>query len=120
MTRPLALIIEDDEDLAEIFTEAVQLAGCETEVIQDGKEALEWLAVHLPDLVVLDLHLPNVGGKKILARIREDTRLDKTRVIVTTADARLGDSLRKEAQLVLIKPVSFSQLRALARRLLCL
>ena len=118
MTKRLALVVEDDEDLSIIFSEALELANCKTKVIQDGKEALEWLAVNVPDLLVLDLHLPNVSGKNILTYIRDESRLAKTGVIITTADARLGDSLRGLAQLVLIKPVSFLQLRNLAKRLL--
>lgn len=118
MTKPLALVVEDDEDLSIIFGEALQLANCETQVIQDGQKALEWLAVNVPRLVILDLHLPNVGGKSILSYIRSQPHLVNARVIVTTADARLGESLRSQAQLVLIKPVSFIQLRNLAKRLL--
>ena len=118
MTIPYALIIEDDEDLATIFNEALEMAGCKTEVIQDGLVALERLAVTVPDLVVLDLHLPHIPGKKILKEIRADPRLAKTQVILATVDARLADSLRKQAQLVLVKPVSFIQLRSLAKRLM--
>ena len=118
MTKPLALVVEDDQDLSIIFGEALELANCKTKVIQDGEKALEWLAENLPSLVVLDLHLPNVGGKSILSYIRRQPHLANARVIITTADARLGESLRSQAQLVLIKPVSFIQLRNLAKRLL--
>jgi len=66
--------------------------------------------------VVLDLHIPLASGAEILRQIRADARLDKTRVIVATADSRVPDVLREQADLVLIKPVSFSQLRDLAAR----
>jgi two-component system cell cycle response regulator DivK len=115
---PLALIIEDNPAQSEIFSKAMQLAGYEVEAIQNGQDALDRLAVIIPQVVVLDLNLPHVSGDKILARIRRDTRLSETRVILATADPRKAIPLRNDSNLVLIKPVSFSQLKNLAERLL--
>jgi len=112
-----ALIIEDDADLAIIFAEAIKAAGFETQIIRDGRIALTQLVTSAPSIVVLDLHLPNVSGATILDRIRADARLAQTLVILTTADARLADMLQTKADLVLVKPISFGQLRDLARRL---
>lgn len=117
MTKPLALIIEDDENLAFIFTLALQGAEFETETILDGRVALERLAEITPDVVVLDLHLPHVSGQEILQRIRTDERLAETRVMLATADALRGQALDAESDLVLLKPISPSQLRTLASRL---
>jgi two-component system response regulator AdeR len=114
MSELLGLIIEDDDDLSVIFSEALQAAGFKTEIIQTGDQALARLAVTTPDVVVLDLHLPRVAGMDILHQIRADARLAKTRVIVATAHPRMAESLRDEADLVLLKPISFSQLRDLA------
>ena len=112
-----ALIIEDDADLAIIFAEAIKAAGFETQIIRDGRIALTQIVTSAPSIVVLDLHLPNVSGATILDKIRTDARLTQTLVIVTTADARLADMLQTKADLVLVKPISFGQLRDLARRL---
>ena len=112
-----ALIIEDDADLAIIFAEAIKAAGFETQIIRDGRIALTQLATSAPSIVVLDLHLPNVSGATVLEKIRSDARLTRTLVILTTADARLADMLQTKADLVLVKPVSFGQLRDLATRL---
>ena len=117
MTNPFALIIEDDPDLATIFAEALQMAEFETEIVSDGQAALGRLAATTPAVVVLDLHLPHVSGPKILQQIRADRRLAKTRVLLATADALMAESLRREADLVLLKPISFHQLRDLAKRL---
>jgi DNA-binding response OmpR family regulator len=114
---PLALIIEDDEKLALIFTQAVKMAGFETLTIRDGQEAAEQLGKVEPTLIVLDLHLPNVPGDRILDQIRHDPRLGKTRVILATADPRLADTLENHSDLVLLKPISFDQLRDLAARI---
>ena len=115
--NPLALIIEDDEKLANIFSFAMQSAEFETETIADGKTAVTRLQHTLPAVVVLDLHLPFVSGNKILRQIRADERLADTRVMITTADAMLAENLRDVADLVLLKPISFKQLRDLAVRL---
>jgi DNA-binding response OmpR family regulator len=117
MANPLALIIEDDYDLSDIFARALQAAGFETQIIRRGDTALARLASIAPDVVVLDLHLPYVSGVDILREMRADARLAETRVIVATADPRAAETLEDQANLVLLKPISFSQLRDLAGRL---
>lgn len=117
MNNPLALIIEDDFDLATIFDEALKAAEFKTEVIRAGDTAMARLAVVAPDVVILDLHLPHVAGTDILDQIRADERLAAARVIITTADARLAETMHNQADLVLVKPISFSQLRDMAVRL---
>lgn len=117
MTKPLALVIEDDVDLANIFAEALQAADFDTEIIAAGDVALNRLKTVVPLVVVLDLHLPRVSGMEILPQIRSDARLAKTRVIVASADPVMADSMADIADLVLIKPISFGQLRDMAARL---
>ena len=116
MTKPLALIIEDDPQLSQIFSLA--LAGLfETDIALDGQTALTRLAETTPNVVILDLNLPEVSGEQILTYIRETPRLAKISVIIATADARQADYLQDSAEIVLIKPVSPVQLRELAVRL---
>jgi DNA-binding response OmpR family regulator len=117
MDQPLAVIIEDDAVIADIFATAMTKAGYATELISDGQVALERIRSLTPDLVLLDLHLPGVPGARVLQAIRADERLKNTRVIITSADATLTQFLREEADLVLVKPIGFNQLRELALRL---
>lgn len=116
--KPLALIIEDEIDLAEIYSKALQGGGFDTEVIQDGKAALSRLAGNAPSVIVLDLHLPQVDGARILQQIRANKHLTKTAVIITTADERMAEDMHTKADLVLLKPISLDQLRELAKRML--
>ncbi|MBI1879627.1 MAG: response regulator transcription factor [Chloroflexi bacterium] len=116
MTKPLALIIEDDKKLADVFSLTLQ-KEFDIEVVGDGKIALTRLANLIPALVVLDLHLPQASGEIILRQIRADKRLTETRVMLTTADAQMADVLREEVDLVLLKPISVNQLHDLAMRL---
>jgi DNA-binding response OmpR family regulator len=117
MSNPLALIIEDDENLADIFSLALRRAQFEVEIVQEGDKALTRLTEIVPAIVILDLHLPHVSGEIILQQLRADQRLANTRVILATADAFLAGELREEADLVLLKPISPGQLRELASRL---
>ena len=117
MEKPLALIVEDEFDISIVFSRALQAAGFETEVIRNGGTAMEWLSSSRPDIVVLDLNLPRVGGQEILQYIRADARLTKIPVIVATAYARLAEGVRDQADQVLFKPISFAQLRDLSARL---
>jgi len=116
MSPPLALIVEDEVDLADIFSSALEAAGFATETITDGNIALSRLKAIRPQIVVLALHLPSVDGLQILEYIRTDQRLEDTHIIIASADAALAQTL--EADLVLLKPISFGQLRDLTKRIL--
>ncbi len=117
MMKKFALIVEDNVDLATIFSNALQAGGFETEIIEDGAVAVERLKEVTPVIVVLDIHLPNVSGGVILEQIRADERLAKTKVMIATADASSAEILADKADLVLLKPISFTQLQNLAKRL---
>ena len=115
-TKPIALVIEDNADQNLVFTMALNKAGFSTESIHNGIDAQQRLKQVVPQIVILDLHLPDIDGNVILAQIRSDRRLAKVSVILATADAAFADALRPQADLVLLKPVSFSQLSDLASR----
>ena len=116
----LALIVEDDEDLASIFAEALRGIGYEVELVADGSLAQERLKNGAPPfLILLDMHLPHVSGADLLTNlIKRDERFANTMVIITTADARMGDTYGDQVDFVLIKPISFVQLRDLTSRLM--
>ncbi|MCA9953745.1 MAG: response regulator [Ardenticatenaceae bacterium] len=117
MTEPLAVIVEDDAKLADIFSSAVQAAGFVTVVAENGRIALELLQSQTPVLIVLDLHLPDISGGEVLAFIQQTEHLQKAIVMLATADAWLAESLRADVDFVLMKPISFTQLRDLTGRL---
>jgi two-component system cell cycle response regulator DivK len=115
----LALIIEDDEDLASIFAEALRGVGFEVELVADGRMAEERLSNGVPPfLILLDMHLPHISGADLLTNIiKKDQRFAKSVVIITTADARMGEAYTEQVDFVMIKPISFVQLRDLTSRL---
>ncbi len=119
MSKHLALVIEDDEDLAHIFAEALHGVGFDVEVLADGQIAQERLRQGtIPYLILLDMHIPHISGGDLLTHIiRRDERLAQAIVIITTADARMGDAYAELADFVMVKPISFIQLRDLTSRL---
>jgi CheY-like chemotaxis protein len=114
--KPLAMVIEDNADQNLVFTMALNKAGYSTESIQNGTDAQRRLKEAVPHLIVLDLHMPDIDGNILLAQIRTDERLSKVIVVLATADAIFAEALQSQAELVLLKPVSFAQLTDLARR----
>ena len=114
--KKLALVIEDDPAQQAIFSRAVEMANFNVEVIGHGGDALKRLKEVVPNLVILDLHLPTVSGDELLAVIRADERLASVPVILATADPILAETLADTSDLILLKPISFTQLRDLASR----
>ena len=110
MDKPFALIIEDDRDIVALFRHILDLAGYRTEIVLDGRVAVEHLAISTPDIVLLDLSLPGVSGGEILAMMNADERLKQVPVVVITALPHLVETLTVKPQLVLIKPVNIEQM----------
>ena len=113
----LAFIIEDDQDLSTIFADALESVGYQVEQIKDGLKAQQRLSEEVPFLILLDMHLPHISGADLLSEIKADERLENTTVILTTADARMAEAYEPMADFVMVKPISFVQLRDLTSRL---
>ena len=117
MDKPLALLIEDDRDVATLFRHVLDMAGYRSENIYDGIEAMKRLAVLQPDVVLLDLQLPGISGVEILQKMRADERMKTIPVIVITAYAYYAKNLPIEPDLFLLKPVDIHDLSNLIQRL---
>ena len=115
-TSPHAIIVEDDEALALIFSHALSSAGFSIEVIENGRVALNRLMANAPDLLLLDLNLPEVAGDEIIEAIYQTPAFANTRIVLATANARLAHHIRDKVDLVLNKPIRFSMLKRLASR----
>jgi CheY-like chemotaxis protein len=116
MKKRWSLIIEDDAELGTAFAEVLDMSGLRTELVRDGRLALQTLADSEPDLVLLDLHLPEVSGPEVLNYIRNDERLKSTRVVLISADVVRAEHLKEQVDLVLVKPVGFAEIFNLANR----
>lgn len=118
MGNPFVLVVEDDPELSEIFAFALEAEDFRTEVVRDGGLALERMRATSPDIVMLDMHLPNMSGTEILTRMRADPLLAATKVVIVTADALIARQNEDMVDMVLLKPVSFDQVSRLPKRLL--
>src|SRR5215212_5028603 len=70
--RPLALVVDDDVNVRDVVTRYLDRAGYRVEVAGDGEAALRAVAGRTPDVVVLDLMLPRLGGLEVCRRLRRD------------------------------------------------
>ena len=87
MTPPLVLVAEDNEGHRALVDMLLASEGYEVAMVEDGKAALDWLKEHTPDLAILDVAMPNLGGLEVAERIRRIGRLKDTKIVILTACA---------------------------------
>ncbi|HWH96410.1 MAG TPA: response regulator transcription factor [Baekduia sp.] len=114
------LIVEDDEDIAQVLQRSLRLEGYETRIAGDGEAALGAANDFVPDLVVLDLGLPKLDGMDVARRLRAG---DDVPILMLTARDALEsrvEGLDAGADDYLVKPFErqelLARLRALLRR----
>jgi DNA-binding response OmpR family regulator len=104
---PTILLIEDEPSLQRLTGYALQTRGYEVVVASDGREGLDQARSRLPDLILLDMVMPKLGGMEVLRALKEDGRLRDIPVLIVTASAQREDAeraLRMGARDYLIKP----------------
>jgi len=115
-TEPLGvLVVEDSNDIREMVTLMVSSMGYRTYTATTGKEALAQLRAHTPDIVLLDLMMPEMDGFEFCHAIQEDPTLQSPHIIITSAKDTLEDKvkgLELGAADYLIKPFSLTELKA--------
>ena len=87
------LVVEDDPSLRLLAQTVLEHAGCRVATVGDGKEALASAATHPPDVVVLDVSLPGMGGREVARMLHHDPATSATRVVVVTGSTRVRDVL---------------------------
>lgn len=104
------LVVEDEETLAESLRYTLTREGYEVAVAADGRSALERLAPVPPDLVVLDLMLPGLGGLDVLRHIRSSLAIPVVVVTAKDAEADVVAGLELGADHYMTKPFSMREL----------
>jgi two-component system cell cycle response regulator DivK len=94
MAGELVLVVEDNDLNMKLFRDVLQATGYRTLEATSGEDALELVAEHAPDLVLMDSQLPGIDGFETLRRLREDARTAPTQVVALTAQAMAGDRER--------------------------
>jgi twitching motility two-component system response regulator PilH len=87
--RPAVLIVEDDADTRELYRLTLLSAGFRVVAVEDGLDALQHLDIDVPDVLVLDLMLPRVGGEDVYLEVRSNPKTNTIPVVIVTgADVR--------------------------------
>jgi CheY-like chemotaxis protein len=109
------LIVEDKATSRELLRNILEPRGYEVIEAVDGLDGLAKAIEHQPNLILLDLYMPQLGGMELLGKLRADPRFHSTPVIALTASAMQGDRERALAagfNGYLTKPVSLDTLRS--------
>ncbi len=88
---PTILIVDDNEQNVELMQAYLEELDCETLLAYNGKEALEVVDKHLPDLLLLDIMMPQMSGFEVCKRLKADSRTQDIPIIMVTALNEFGD-----------------------------
>jgi two-component system cell cycle response regulator DivK len=113
------LVVEDNDKNMKLFRDVLNASGYRTMEATTGGEAVELATAHSPDLVLMDIQLPDMGGVEALDRLRADERTAHVAVVALTAQAMEGDRERFLAagfDAYLSKPVNVPDLIATVKR----
>ncbi|GGE83001.1 MULTISPECIES: response regulator [Stappia] len=106
------LIVEDNELNMKLFHDLLEAHGYQTLQTRTGMEALELARAHGPDLILMDIQLPEVSGLEVTKWIKEDDDLKTIPVIAVTAFAMKGDEERIRqggCEAYISKPISVAK-----------
>ena len=120
-TEKTVLIVEDNELNMKLFNDLLDAHGYRTLQTRDGMEALDMARTHKPDLILMDIQLPEVSGLEVTKWLKADDELQGIPVIAVTAFAMKGDEEKIReggCEAYISKPISVSHFLDTIRRLL--
>jgi two-component system cell cycle response regulator DivK len=94
VANELILIVDDSEQNRKLARDVLQFAGFRTLEAAGGGEGLSLAAEHHPDLVLMDIRMPDMRGTEVLRRLREDEHTAGIRVVALTSSTMKGDRER--------------------------
>lgn len=123
MERKKILIVDDERPIADLIAEFCELFGYEAMALNSGKDILDVVKSYNPDLITLDLMMPEVPGTKVLAILKKDDQTKSIPVIVissTIGSSAEDPSIKTESlcEGVLPKPITSNLLKEKIQALL--
>ncbi len=124
MIKRRILVVEDDRDISELIRYNLQREGYDVSAVFDGLNAYEYALRLKPDLILLDLMIPEMDGMEVCRRLKSDETLRRIPVIMLTAKSEEADvlvGLQMHAEDYITKPFSpkilLARIKALFRRI---
>ncbi len=118
MDKQKILIVDDDENIAELISLYLTKECFDTEIVYDGEAALEAVKSYQPDLILLDIMLPGIDGYEVLSEVRKNSNVP---VIMLSAKGEVFDKvlgLKMGADDYIIKPFDSNEMVARVRAVL--
>lgn len=115
------LIVEDNDLNMKLFNDLLEAHGYNTLQTKDGMEALRMARQHVPDLILMDIQLPEVSGLEVIKWLKEDDNLSAIPVIAVTAFAMKGDEEKIRnggCEAYIAKPISVANFMRTVERFL--
>ena len=113
------LIVEDNELNMKLFSDLLDAHGYETVQTREGLKAIEMAREHQPDLILMDIQLPEVSGLEVTKWIKDDKALRDIPIVAVTAFAMKGDEKRIRdggCEAYISKPITVSNFLATVRQ----
>jgi two-component system alkaline phosphatase synthesis response regulator PhoP len=124
MPKKKILVIEDDRDISELITYNLEREGYEIACLYDGSQAVDFVRKRRPELIILDLMLPEVDGLEICRTLKSDAATKQIPIVMLTAKSEEADvvvGLQMGADDYIPKPFSpkvlVARIKAITRRM---
>ena len=121
MSKGRILIVEDNMDTYELMRIVLELNGFETFLAMDGRDGVNAARKQMPDLILMDLAMPEMDGWEATRLIKEDAKTATIPLIAVTAHAQTGDrarALKAGCDDYITKPMDLSELLSMVNRAL--
>ncbi len=124
MVKKKILVVEDDRDISELITYNLEREGYEIACLYDGSQAVDFVTQRKPELIILDLMLPEVDGIEICHQLKSDAATKHIPIVMLTAKSEEADvvvGLQMGADDYISKPFSpkvlVARIKAVIRRM---